>query len=174
MCCQRSGYTVKFLYFTQQSFLALVNPSLHIANQILTALLHRKDDLLLCRGIYFGNYTHNQKLFTLQERNMLLGKMPTQHTFQNGPNSVWRSIQTPVQLFCQYFWNLVTALPSTISVKNRTDVSSQILQNSYDYFKPCFKSNKAYLTKYQNSTAQLGNYGLFYQNDISLFYANWW
>ena len=91
--------------------------------------------------IYFGSYTQSQKPFSHQERNMLLGMMPTQHTLQNGWNSVWRAIQTPVQPYCQYYWNSATALPSTISVKNRTNVSWQIPQNPYDYFKPCFETH---------------------------------
>lgn len=36
-----------FLYFSQHSFLALVNLSLHVANQMLAVLLHGKDDLPL-------------------------------------------------------------------------------------------------------------------------------
>lgn len=134
-----------FLYFSQHSFLALVsepftsccqpNVSCSSAWEGWSSSFQHLD------RIYFGNDTHSQKPFSQQERNMLLDKMPTQHTLQNGSNSVWRAIQTPVQPSCQYFWKSATAPPSTISVKTRTNVSWQIFQNPYDYFKPCFEKH---------------------------------
>lgn len=156
-----------FLCFFQHSFLALVNLSLHVANQML-AVLYGKDDLPLSSisaGFILATI-HSQKPLSQQERNMLLGIIPTQHTLQNGSNSVWTAIQTPAPPSCQHFWNSATALPSTISVKTRSNVSWQILQNPYDYFKPCFEkhasSSQAYLAKSLYSTAPWGGVGIVF------------
>lgn len=97
---------------------------------------------------------NSQKSLSQQERDMLSGIMPTQHTLQNGSKSFLSAIQTPVQKLCQCFWISAIALLSTISVKTRIN-SNCILKNMH-------LSKQEYLTRILPSTDQLVVVGRFF------------
>lgn len=163
------------LYFFQPSFLALVNLSFHVANQMLALLLHGKDDLPLS-SISTG--------FILA----------TTHSARNGSHSkkeIWSRVKCPLNTLCRmaqtwfeelsrHQFNILANILGTqhcqVPSVSKTGLTypekfSRIPVTISNYFLKSIQSrNQAYLTKILHKTAQLCGIGIFFQNVVSVLY----